>query len=71
MRSCSHGSLGGLSPLQFLRKFPGDKSIINKMKLPENLTLEVDKRIWVGHIHHRAKRSTGCLSRDAMLCMMF
>ena len=41
------------------------------MKLPENLTLEMDKRIWVGHIHHRTKRSTGCLSRDAMLCMMF
>ena len=37
-----HGSLGGLSPLQFLRNFLDDKPIINKMKLPENLTLEVD-----------------------------
>ena len=37
-----HGSLGGLSPLQFLRNFRNDKSIINKIKLPENLTLEVD-----------------------------
>ena len=37
-----HGSLGGLSPLQFLRQFRSDKSIINKMKLPEYLTLELD-----------------------------
>ena len=40
-----HGSLGGLSPLQFLRNFRSDKSIINKIKLPENLILEVDERI--------------------------
>ena len=33
-----HGSLGGLS----LRQFRSDKSIINKMKLPEYLTLELD-----------------------------
>ena len=38
----SIGSLGGLSPLQFLRNFRSDKSIINKIKLPEYLTLEVD-----------------------------
>ena len=38
----SHGPLGGLSPLQFLRNFRSDKSVINNMKLPENLTLEVD-----------------------------
>ena len=37
-----HGSLGGLSRLQIPRNFRSDKSIINKMKLPENLTLEVD-----------------------------
>ena len=37
-----HGSLGGLSPLQFLGNFRSEKSIINKMKLPENQTLEVD-----------------------------
>ena len=37
-----HGSLGGLSPLQFVRNFRSDQSIINKMKLPETLTLEVD-----------------------------
>ena len=36
------GSLRGLSPLQFLRNFRSDKSIIKKMKLPDNLTLEVD-----------------------------
>ena len=40
-----HGSLGGLSPLQFLRNFRSDKSIINKIKLPENLILEVNERI--------------------------
>ena len=37
-----HGLLGGSSPFQFLRNFRIDKSIINKMKLPENLTLKVD-----------------------------
>ena len=37
-----HGSLGGLSPLQFLRNFRGDNPNINTMKIPENLTLEVD-----------------------------
>ena len=37
-----HGSLGDLSPLKFLLNFRSDKSVINEMKLPENLTLEVD-----------------------------
>ena len=37
-----HGSLRGLSPLQFLWNFRSDKTIINKMKLPGNLTLEVN-----------------------------
>ena len=37
-----HGPLGGLSPFQILWNIRSDKSIINKLKLPENLTLEVD-----------------------------
>ena len=37
-----HGSLGGLSPLQFLRNFHGDNPFINTTKMPENLTLDVD-----------------------------
>ena len=38
-----HGSLGDLLPLQFLRNFRSDKSIINKMKLLENLNLKWTK----------------------------
>ena len=48
-----HGSLGGLSPLQYLRNFRSDKSIINKMKLPDNLILEVDESICAGQQHYR------------------
>jgi transposase InsO family protein len=38
-----HGSLAGLSPLQFLRNFHRDNPKFNHMTLPENLTLEVDQ----------------------------
>jgi putative transposase len=38
-----HGSLAGLSPLQFLRNFRRDNPKLNQMKMPENLTLEVDQ----------------------------
>ena len=42
MKSVHTDPLGGLLLLQFLRNFRSDKSIINNIKLPENLTLEVD-----------------------------
>ena len=42
MKSVHTDRIEGLSPLQFLRNFRIDKSIFNKMKLPNSLTLEVD-----------------------------
>lgn len=38
-----HGSLDGLSPLQFLRNFRRDNPEFNQMIMPANLTLEVDQ----------------------------
>lgn len=36
-----HGSLAGLSPLQFLRNFRRDNPNLNQMTIPENLTLKL------------------------------